>query len=162
MFLYMLVWTFLSQAFCKLVIRQFESWKLTATGIIRMPNRSISSSQTSLFMKAEALPCECQACLKVTVLYSLFCSLMSPDHYFSWWNETLHCFLFFYHLLLPLLVSCQFLSPTAPGEQERMCLPQVIKHFVTLAVRNLALLVYKPLSLVSGNCPGAYLRGSIF
>ena len=106
--------TFPFPGLCNLIIRQFESWKLTSTGITRVPNHCISSSQTSLSRKAQASPCECQACLFITVLYSLVCSLMGVNHYFSWCNETLLFFFhfFFYHLLQILHASWQFLSPT--------------------------------------------------
>ena len=37
--------TFPFPGLCNLVIRQFESWKLPSTGIPRVPNHRISSSQ---------------------------------------------------------------------------------------------------------------------
>ena len=99
-----------------LVIRQFEPWKLTSTGITRVPNRCIASSQASLSSKAKASPCECHACLFITVLHSLVFSLVGLNHYVSRCNETLPLFFFFHffscHLLQLLHASWQFLPPT--------------------------------------------------
>ena len=78
-----------------LVIRQFEPWKLTSTGITRVPNRCIASSQASLSSKAKASPCECHACLFITVLHSLVFSLVGFNHYVSGCNETLPLFFSF-------------------------------------------------------------------
>ena len=122
--------TFPFPGLCNLIIRQFESWKLTSTGITRVPNHCISSSQTSLSRKAQASPCECQACLFITVLYSLVCSPMGVNHYFSWCNETL-LFFFSFFLLPPAADTACFLAVLishAHGEQVRIYLPYVIKN----------------------------------
>lgn len=77
------------------------------------------------------------------------------------WDTSLFSF-----LLPPAATTACFLSVSishCPGRAGEDVPPTSnYTFFVTLSVRNLALLVYKPLSLVSGNCPGGYLRGSIF
>ena len=104
--------TFPFPGLCNLIIRQFESWKLTSTGITRVPNHCISFFQTPLSRKAKPSPCEYLACLFITALYCLVCSLVGLNHHFCWCNETLFFFIFFfYHLLQLLHASGQFLSP---------------------------------------------------
>ena len=110
-----------------LVIRQFEPWKLTSTGITRVPNRCIASSQASLSSKAKASPCECHACLFITVLHSLVFSLVGFNHYVSGCNETLPLFFFLLFFLLPpaAATACflAVLTSHSHGEQVRIYLP---------------------------------------
>ena len=116
--------TFPFPGLCNLIIRQFESWKLTSTGITRVPNHCISFFQTPLSRKAKPSPCEYLACLFITALYCLVCSLVGLNHYLCWCNETLFFFSFFSSTTC--CSYCMLLGSSYPrshGEQLRTYLP---------------------------------------
>lgn len=111
-----------------------------------MPKHVLSSSQTSVPMNVESLPCGCWACLIKTALYSLVCKVMGPLLWILVKGDP-PLFLFCYTwCCYCLLLARSYLPPLwRMGEG----LPSAcfnIKMFVILSNRNLALLVYRPLS----------------